>query len=65
LNPSRTVVPVSVRTATRPPAPADNAAATRAAAAPTRVATRSICRLARRPVAHQVAKCSQLATTGE
>jgi len=53
-----------MRSAT-PTAPrAEKAAAARPIMADTRVITRSTCRLARLPVAHQVAKCSQLSTTG-
>lgn len=63
--PARSVAPAAVRKTTPPAARADTAAAIRAAALPTRPATRSTWRLALRPVAHQVAKCSQLSTTGQ
>ena len=41
------------------------AASTAPATSPTRSATACTCRLTRRPVAHHVAKCSQLSTTGQ
>ena len=67
--PTRTVVPRAVRTAIRSAVPAaaraDSAATARDAAEATRPITMSTWRLVRSPVAHQVAKCSQLSPTGQ
>ena len=67
LRPTRTVAPSAVRTATRSAVPtaarADTAAAARDTPAATRPITMSTWWLVRLPVAHQVAKCSQLSIT--
>ena len=68
--PTRMVVPTAVRTATvsaavRASERVEAAAVTRATAPQKRESTISTWRLVRSPVAHQLAKCSQLSATGQ